>query len=338
MALRDTNIMNDRSLSASIRLDAVSKSYDGRVRAVDNVTLEIQPGEFFSLLGPSGCGKTTTLRMIAGFESVDEGRVFVAGQDITDVPVHKRDMGMVFQSYALFPHRTVAENVAFGLRMRALPKHEIAERVKSALAQVALTGYEDRRPGQLSGGQQQRVALARAIVIRPRVLLCDEPLGALDRKLRQQMQFELKQLQKQLGVTLVFVTHDQEEALAMSDRIAVMNAGKIEQIGTPAEIYARPRTRFVADFIGEINLFEEGGKPSAIRPEKVQIKSAGNGGLPGRIETANFLGGHTLYRVVTDDGLQVLVKETNLGDRPSRAIGEQVAISWDPADVVQLER
>jgi ABC-type Fe3+/spermidine/putrescine transport system ATPase subunit len=338
MALRDTNIMNDRSLSASIRLDAVSKSYDGRVRAVDNVTLEIQPGEFFSLLGPSGCGKTTTLRMIAGFESVDEGRVFVAGQDITDVPVHKRDMGMVFQSYALFPHRTVAENVAFGLRMRALPKHEIAERVKSALAQVALTGYEDRRPGQLSGGQQQRVALARAIVIRPRVLLCDEPLGALDRKLRQQMQFELKQLQKQLGVTLVFVTHDQEEALAMSDRIAVMNAGKIEQIGTPAEIYARPRTRFVADFIGEINLFEEGGKPSAIRPEKVQIKSVGNGGLPGRIETANFLGGHTLYRVVTDDGLQVLVKETNLGDRPSRAIGEQVAISWDPADVVQLER
>ncbi|WP_119421345.1 ABC transporter ATP-binding protein [Desertibaculum subflavum] len=324
--------------SASIRLDAVSKSYDGRVMAVDDVTLDIQPGEFFSLLGPSGCGKTTTLRMIAGFESVDRGRVVVGGTDITDVPVHKRDMGMVFQSYALFPHRTVAENVAFGLRMRALPKAEITERVKAALALVELTGYEDRRPGQLSGGQQQRVALARATVIRPPVLLCDEPLGALDRKLRQQMQFELKQLQKQLGVTLVFVTHDQEEALAMSDRIAVMNAGRIEQIGTPAEIYERPKTRFVADFIGEINLFDGvGSSASAIRPEKVVIGAPGNGGLPGRIETANFLGGHTLYRVTADDGRQILVKETNIGDRPTRAIGEPVALSWDPADMVQLE-
>ena len=255
MALRDTNIMNDRSLSASIRLDAVSKSYDGRVRAVDNVTLEIQPGEFFSLLGPSGCGKTTTLRMIAGFESVDEGRVFVAGQDITDVPVHKRDMGMVFQSYALFPHRTVAENVAFGLRMRALPKHEIAERVKSALAQVALTGYEDRRPGQLSGGQQQRVALARAIVIRPRVLLCDEPLGALDRKLRAQLQLELKKLHQEVGLTFVFVTHDQDEAMYLSDRIAVFDEGRIDGMGRPAELYDDPGTLFVANFLGEANTF-----------------------------------------------------------------------------------
>ena len=243
--------------SATIKLDNVTKTFDGRVLAVDGVTLDIAAGEFFSLLGPSGCGKTTSLRMIAGFELPDSGRVHVAGRDITDLPVHKRDMGMVFQSYALFPHRTVAENVAFGLRMREVAKPDIERRVKAALAQVALTGLEERKPGQLSGGQQQRVALARALVVEPPVLLCDEPLGALDRKLRQQMQFELKELQKRLGVTLVFVTHDQEEALAMSDRIAVMNHGKVEQVGAPTEIYERPRTRFVADFIGEINILEE---------------------------------------------------------------------------------
>ncbi len=246
--------------SAAIKLDQVTKIFDGKVVAVDGVTLDIAAGEFFSLLGPSGCGKTTSLRMIAGFEMPDRGRVHVGGQDITDVPVHRRDMGMVFQSYALFPHRTVAENVAFGLRMRDVPRPEIAKRVAASLAQVALTGLEDRKPGQLSGGQQQRVALARALVVEPRVLLCDEPLGALDRKLRQQMQFELKELQRRLGVTLVFVTHDQEEALAMSDRIAVMNTGRVEQVGAPTEIYERPRTRFVADFIGEINLLEEGGQ------------------------------------------------------------------------------
>src|SRR5947207_6025401 len=238
--------------SAAIKLDEVTKVFDGKVVAVDEVTLDIAVGEFFSLLGPSGCGKTTSLRMIAGFEMPDAGRIHVGGQDITDVPVHRRDMGMVFQSYALFPHRTVQENVAFGLRMRDVPKLDIAKRVAAALAQVALTGLEDRKPGQLSGGQQQRVAL----VVEPRVLLCDEPLGALDRKLRQQMQFELKELQRRLGVTLVFVTHDQEEALAMSDRIAVMNHGRIEQIGAPTEIYEKPRTRFVADFIGEINLID----------------------------------------------------------------------------------
>src|SRR5438477_412686 len=188
--------------SAAIKLDEVTKVFDGKVVAVNEVTLDIAAGEFFSLLGPSGCGKTTSLRMIAGFEMPDAGRIHVGGQDITDVPVHRRDMGMVFQSYALFPHRTVAENVAFGLRMREVPRPEIERRVASALAQVALTGLEDRKPGQLSGGQQQRVALARALVIEPRVLLCDEPLGALDRKLRQQMQFELKELQRRLGVTL----------------------------------------------------------------------------------------------------------------------------------------
>src|SRR5690349_16211828 len=249
--------------------------------------------------------------MIAGFEMPDLGRVHVGGEDITDVPVHRRDMGMVFQSYALFPHRTVAENVAFGLRMRDVPKPEIARRVVAALAQVALTGLEERKPGQLSGGQQQRVALARALVVEPPVLLCDEPLGALDRKLRQQMQFELKQLQKAIGVTLVFVTHDQEEALAMSDRIAVMNLGRIEQVGPPAAIYERPRTRFVADFIGEINVFDgrfaEGrfvagdGRPLpapqapaqaaaaiAVRPENLRLVGREDAILWGRIETANY--------------------------------------------------
>src|SRR5215475_8252126 len=241
--------------SASVRLQGLSKSFAGAIKALDRVSLDIGAGEFFALLGPSGCGKTTTLRLVAGFETPDEGRIVVGGRDVTEMPVHRRDMGVIFQSYALFPHRTVAENVGFGLRMRKISRQEIDRRVSAALAQVALTGLEGRRPAQLSGGQQQRVALARAIVIKPPVLLCDEPLGALDRRLRQQMQFELKQLQKQLGVTLVFVTHDQEEAMAMADRIAVMNAGRIEQAGTPAEIYGRPRTRFVADFIGEINLF-----------------------------------------------------------------------------------
>ncbi len=319
----------------------MTKTFDGKVVAVDAVTLDIAAGEFFSLLGPSGCGKTTSLRMIAGFEQPDSGRVHVGGQDITDVPVHRRDMGMVFQSYALFPHRTVAENVAFGLRMREVPKPEIARRVASALAQVALTGLEERRPGQLSGGQQQRVALARALVIEPRVLLCDEPLGALDRKLRQQMQFELKELQRRLGVTLVFVTHDQEEALAMSDRIAVMNKGRVEQIGAPTEIYERPRTRFVADFIGEINLLDDesrnGAKPRALRPEKIRLVPVSGARLAGTIETANFLGGATLYRVRTADGRSFLARETHAGERSPRAAGDAVGLAWNDTDTVALE-
>ena len=323
--------------SAAIRLEEVTKTFDGKVVAVDAVTLDIRAGEFFSLLGPSGCGKTTSLRMIAGFERPDSGRVHVGGQDITDVPVHRRDMGMVFQSYALFPHRTVAENVAFGLRMRDVPKPEIARRVASALAQVALTGLEERKPGQLSGGQQQRVALARALVIEPRVLLCDEPLGALDRKLRQQMQFELKELQQRLGVTLVFVTHDQEEALAMSDRIAVMNKGRVEQIGAPTEIYERPRTRFVADFIGEINLLDDGPHPRALRPEKIRLVSAPGARFAGTIETANFLGGATLYRVRTADDRSFLARETHAGERSPRTAGDTVGLAWNDADTVALE-
>jgi putative spermidine/putrescine transport system ATP-binding protein len=305
--------------------------------AVDGVTLDIAAGEFFSLLGPSGCGKTTSLRMIAGFELPDSGRVHVAGRDITDLPVHKRDMGMVFQSYALFPHRTVAENVAFGLRMRDVPKPDIERRVEAALALVALTGLEERKPGQLSGGQQQRVALARALVVEPPVLLCDEPLGALDRKLRQQMQFELKELQKRLGVTLVFVTHDQEEALAMSDRIAVMNRGKVEQVGAPTEIYERPRTRFVADFIGEINILEEAGLARALRPEKIRLVPASDARVAGTVETANFLGGSTLYRIRAADGRALLVRETHAGERAPRGAGDAIGLVWADSDTVKLD-
>ncbi len=246
-------------------------------------------------------------------------------------------MGMVFQSYALFPHRTVAENVAFGLRMREVPKPEIERRVAAALAQVALTGFETRKPGQLSGGQQQRVALARALVVEPPVLLCDEPLGALDRKLRQQMQFELKELQKRLGVTLVFVTHDQEEALAMSDRIAVMNGGKVEQVGTPTEIYERPRTRFVADFIGEINILEGAGPLRALRPEKIRLVAPDGARLAGTVETANYLGGSTLLRVQPTNGPSMLVRETHAGERASRMPGDAVGLTWNDSDAVALE-
>ena len=297
--------------SAAIRLDDVTKTFDGNVVAVDGVTLDIAAGEFFSLLGPSGCGKTTSLRMIAGFELPDSGRVHVGGKDITDLPVHRRDMGMVFQSYALFPHRTVAENVAFGLRMREVPRAEIERRVKAALA--------------------------RALVVEPPVLLCDEPLGALDRKLRQQMQFELKELQKRLGVTLVFVTHDQEEALAMSDRIAVMNRGKVEQVGAPTEIYERPRTRFVADFIGEINILEEAGLARALRPEKIRLVPASDARVAGTVETANFLGGSTLYRIRAADGRALLVRETHAGERALRDTGDAVGLTWNDSDAVVLE-
>jgi putative spermidine/putrescine transport system ATP-binding protein len=362
-------------MSASIEIAGVSKIYDGGVRAVDTVAMDIRQGEFFSLLGPSGCGKTTTLRMIAGFEIPSAGAIRVNGADITHVPAHKRDMGMVFQNYALFPHRTVAENIAFGLRMRGLDKASIATKVKAALAMVELSGLEDRRPAQLSGGQQQRVALARAIVIAPRVLLCDEPLGALDKKLRQQMQFELKQLQKKLGLTLVFVTHDQEEALAMSDRIAVMNGGRVEQVGTPAEIYNQPTTRFVADFIGDTNIFRgeriatstgevalDVGKglilalpPSAdmrgtgvlsvaLRPEKIQLSprseaADGASGVTahGVVENTNFLGGAVLYRIVLEGGHRVLVRQPNAGTDRLFVPGNGVTLDWTPADLVVLK-
>jgi putative spermidine/putrescine transport system ATP-binding protein len=355
-------------MSAGIDIIAVTKTYDGSTRAVDAVDMSIREGEFFSLLGPSGCGKTTTLRMIAGFETPTKGVIEVDGADVTHVPAHKRDIGMVFQNYALFPHRSVGENVAFGLRMRGMDRATIARKVVDALAQVELVGYEDRHPEQLSGGQQQRVALARAIVIEPRVLLCDEPLGALDKKLRQAMQFELKQLQRKLGLTMVFVTHDQEEALAMSDRIAVMNAGKVEQIGTPSDIYDQPGTRFVADFIGDTNLFrgevirDAGGKSVlqvdqalsielavqpkeigplsiALRPEKISLARPPapiGHGLDGIVESANFQGGSVLYRIETAGGRRLLAQQPNNGSHELFQPGAAVALRWKPSDIVIL--
>jgi putative spermidine/putrescine transport system ATP-binding protein len=356
---------------ADLRLEAVSKAYAGGVTAVDTLDLEVRAGEFFSLLGPSGCGKTTTLRLIAGFERASAGRIHVAGRDVTALAAHRRQMGVVFQNYALFPHRTVADNVAFGLRMRRRPAAEIRTRVADALALVALEGLAERWPRQLSGGQQQRVALARALVIEPPVLLCDEPFGALDRRLRQQMQGELKELQRRLAVTLVFVTHDQEEALAMSDRLAVMNEGRIEQLGTPAEIYDRPRTRFVAGFIGEANIFEgrlasvgpdrgrlvtiDGlalevplpagrrvgdGCAVAVRPERLRIAaSAGERGnrLSGVVEETSFLGGNILYRTRLTNGRRLLVQEPNDGMRAIRPPGTAMTSRFEPVDAVPLD-
>src|SRR6187397_2079087 len=323
---------------AAIGLDRVSKRF-GAVAAVDDVSLEIAEGEFFSLLGPSGCGKTTTLRMVAGFERPDEGRLLLQGDDVTDVPANKRPLNMVFQQYALFPHMSVHDNVAFGLKVKKVPRKEHNGRIKEILRVVELEGLERRRPRQLSGGQQQRVALARALVNSPAALLLDEPLGALDVKLRKQMQLQLKAIQNDLGTTFVYVTHDQEEALAMSDRIAVMNGGQVEQIGGPREIYTRPQTAFVADFIGSLNVLElrvdellggyavtrlDNGERVVVtagpgmrvgdevriatRPEQVQLAPAGaaspDGGsfLRGRIAEVVFLGMYTQFHVDTRAG------------------------------------
>ena len=241
--------------TADVRLDQITKRFH-EVVAVDDLSLEVERGEFFSMLGPSGCGKTTTLRMIGGFEEATTGTIYLGDADVTGLPPFKRDVNTVFQNYALFPHLTVFENVAFGLRRRKVPDAEIGTQVTAMLELVELPGYEKRKPSQLSGGQQQRVALARALINRPRVLLLDEPLGALDLKLRKQMQLELKRIQTEVGITFIYVTHDQEEAMTMSDRIAVMRAGRIEQLGNPEELYERPRTAFVAGFLGVSNLLE----------------------------------------------------------------------------------
>jgi putative spermidine/putrescine transport system ATP-binding protein len=345
---------------AGVVLSRITKVFPGGTRAVDNIDLRIAEGEFFSLLGPSGCGKTTTLRMIAGFEMPDAGSISVGARDVTALPPEQREMGMVFQNYALFPHRTVAENVAFGLKMRKVAREEMARRVREALALVRLQGLEERRPSQLSGGQQQRVALARAIVINPAVLLCDEPLGALDKKLRQAMQFELKELHRRLGLTLVYVTHDQEEALTMSDRIAVMRSGRIAQLGAPREIYDRPTSRFVADFIGDTNLLEghaEGARlllegwssplpaplpagPAtiALRPERVRLSSAGTGLVDATIIEANFLGDAVLLKLSLPDGAPLLARAPRETDPALLSPGAVAALSWRAEDPVPLER
>jgi putative spermidine/putrescine transport system ATP-binding protein len=328
----------------AVRLEAVEKRY-GDVVAVDRIDLDVRDGEFFSMLGPSGSGKTTTLRMIAGFELPTNGRILLHGRDVTAVPPFDRDVNTVFQDYALFPHMTVGDNVAYGLMVRKVGKAERAERVADALRMVRLVGYETRKPGQLSGGQRQRVALARALVNRPRVLLLDEPLGALDLKLREEMQIELKSIQQQVGITFIYVTHDQEEALTMSDRLAVFNAGRIEQLGSPAEVYERPATRFVAGFVGTSNLLSGVAAETilgrsgtyTIRPEKIHMTApeAAVGpdevGAPGRIVSVVYLGPDTRYIVELEAGARLVVTQQNLSTTSSEALaqeGKAVRLVW----------
>jgi len=347
----------------AIVLEAVSKQF-GDHTAVAGVSISIRDGEFFSLLGPSGCGKTTTLRMIAGFVEPDEGRILLQGDDVTAVPPNRRPVNMVFQQYALFPHMSVYDNVAFGLSVKRVPRNQHRPRIEELLRVVSLEGFQRRKPRQLSGGQQQRVALARALVNRPAALLLDEPLGALDVKLRRQMQLELKRIQHDLGTTFVYVTHDQEEALAMSDRIAVMDSGRVEQIGTPREVYEQPATPFVADFIGSLNAIEirvdevvggyaiarlgerdrivvpvEAGTGSgaelriAVRPEHVEFVGSDENGsrLAGTVADIVYLGMYTQFHVDTGAGRVVSHRLADRSvDGPER--GATVELAWDADD------
>jgi putative spermidine/putrescine transport system ATP-binding protein len=330
----------EAALAADVRLVSVQKAY-GDVVAVAGVDLEIERGEFFSLLGPSGSGKTTLLRVIAGFERPDAGRVFLRGRDVTNRPPYDRDVNTVFQDYALFPHMTVLENVAYGLRVKGVPKSERRARAEEALELVRLPGYGERKPAQLSGGQRQRVALARAIVNRPQVLLLDEPLGALDLKLREEMQVELKRIQGEVGITFVYVTHDQDEALTMSDRLAVMNHGLIEQVGPPAEVYERPETEFVAGFVGVSNVLERDGRRFTVRPEKIRIvaesESADPGAdvEPGVIRDVVYAGMVTRYVVDLDRGGSLIVVRQNLETTSadvSDATGRNIRLAWRQED------
>jgi spermidine/putrescine ABC transporter ATP-binding subunit len=351
-------------MRGALSFEAVSKSY-GPAAAVRDVSLEVLPGEFLTLLGPSGCGKTTLLRMAAGFVSPDSGRVRLSGRDVTGVPPHRRPVNMVFQHYALFPHLSVAGNVAFGLEVARTPRTEIAARVSRILETVRMAELGERRTDQLSGGQKQRVALARALVLEPDVLLLDEPMSALDRKLRQEMQVEVKHLHERLGTTFLFVTHDQEEALTMSDRVAVMNDGRVEQVGTPEELYERPRTRFAAEFLAVRNLWPatvgevgngramvatDGGARFAardegafrpgervwvgVRPERMAIDGAGENRLAGVLEDEVYLGDRTHWRVRVSDAL-LIVAEGVLA--PQRRRGEAVTITFAPDAVLRLD-
>jgi len=349
-----------------VRLERVSKLF-GDIAAVDDLSLDIAEGEFFSLLGPSGCGKTTTLRMIGGFEDASLGTVYLGGRDVTDDPPYKRDVNTVFQSYALFPHLDVYENVAFGLRRKKVDKGHLDTRVKEAMALVDLIGFETRTPPQMSGGQQQRVALARALVNHPKVLLLDEPLGALDLKLRKKMQLELKRIQQEVGITFIYVTHDQEEAMTMSDRLAVMRLGKIEQLGDPESVYENPSTEFVAGFLGASNMLEgdvkemsgeictvqlaTGGTvdlPTArvpadagthlkvgVRPEKVAIargsvSPSGMNSIEGTVSMATYIGVSHQYKVATADDRVLTVYVQNLGIDEAPRQGDPVTLSWKP--------
>ena len=351
-----------------VRLDRVTKRF-GDVVAVDDLILEIEEGEFFSLLGPSGCGKTTTLRMIGGFEEPTAGAVYLGGRDVTDLPAYRRDVNTVFQSYALFPHLSVYENVAFGLRRKKLGRSEIDRRVREGLALVDLPGFERRRPSQLSGGQQQRVALARALVNRPRVLLLDEPLGALDLKLRKQMQLELKRIQHEVGITFLYVTHDQEEAMTMSNRLAVMRHGRVEQIGAPDDVYEHPQTEFVAGFLGASNLLDgevkevrggiatvliesgtsvsipaerlngHGGATAVklgVRPEKIELEGdarespAGWNVVAGTLRLSSYVGVSHQFTVDGPAGKTLTVYQQNLGARRPPKEGDRVRLRWRP--------
>ena len=354
---------------AFLELSGVQKQFSGGVLAVEDFNLAAERGEFVSFLGPSGCGKTTTLRMIGGFEEPTYGTVYLGGRDVTDLPPYKRDVNTVFQSYALFPHLNVFENVAFGLRRRKVPKDEVDTRVKDALHLVEMSGFDERKPPEMSGGQQQRVALARALVNRPKVLLLDEPLGALDLKLRKQMQLELKRIQQEVGITFIYVTHDQEEAMTMSDRLAVMRHGRIEHIGPPAEVYEHPGTEFVAGFLGASNLLDGELGPTAgdettikltmsgttivvpsdhvppdtpnevkvgVRPEKITIEPDVGDPPPnmncvtGLLRMSTYLGVSHQYKVEGPGGRDLTVYVQNLGAAPVPQPGEKVRLLWQP--------
>ena len=334
--------MDSRPGDPAVRLSGIRRVY-GDVVAVAGIDLDIAAGEFFTLLGPSGSGKTTTLRVIAGFERPDAGRVELQGVDVTRVAPSQRAVNTVFQDYALFPHMPVAENVEYGLRVRGMSRRKRRARAEGVLERVRLPDLGNRKPVQLSGGQRQRVALARAIVNEPPVLLLDEPLGALDLKLRQEMQIFLKALQRDLGITFVYVTHDQEEALSMSDRMAVFNEGGIEQIGSPADVYEHPRSEFVADFVGVVNILERGGRRLTIRPEKISMSDAsgGYGGEPGTVREVVYVGMVTRYLVDLDGGGELAVVRQNLETSSQEALAEQgkrVRLSWRPEHTYEIEK
>ena len=319
--------MTDTILS----LENIEKSFDGE-KILKNISLDIGRGEFITLLGSSGCGKTTTIRIIAGLETPDGGKVVLNGKDITALAPEKRDVNTVFQNYALFPHMNVEKNIGYGLRLKKMSQNEIKNEVKNALSLVQLEGFEKRNPSQLSGGQKQRVAIARAVVNKPSVLLLDEPLGALDLMLRRQMQTELKKLQKALGITFIYITHDQEEALNMSSRIVVMRNGKIEQTGTPSEVYDTPKTAFVAEFVGGANLYKEGEKIFAIRSEHVRL---GVGDYAGVVTENSFMAGLSKVKVRLRDGQEIT--SSHMGMNIDLNIGDEISVGWDKNDMVEVQ-